>query len=65
MGEGPGKGGGIEGMLKSRNGFGYRVRRARVRPSTTVRDLLADERFTDAVLGNTRVGMVKEGVLDR
>ena len=65
MGEEPGKGGGIEGTLKSRNGFGYRVGRARAGPYTTVRDLLADEGFTDAVLGNTRVGMVKEGVLDR
>ena len=38
---------------KSRRGFDLGVRSARVRPSnTTVRDLLANDRFTEAVLGS-------------
>ena len=37
--------------FKSRKGFGYRVRQARARPSnTSVRDLLSDDRYTEAVL---------------
>ena len=55
--------------LKSRKGFGYRFRQARARLSnTTVRDLLSDDRYTDAVLGflgATRVGEVKGGVICR
>ena len=55
------------GPFKSRKGFGFRVRQARARPSnTTVRELLSNNRYTDAVLdflGKTRVGEVKEGVI--
>ena len=37
--------------LKSREGFGYRVRRARARQSnTSARDLLLDDWFAEAVL---------------
>ena len=37
--------------FKSREGFGYKVRQARARPSnTSIRDLLSDDRYTDAVL---------------
>ena len=53
--------------LKSRKGFGYGVRQASARPSnTSVRELLSNEQYTDAVLkflGDTRVGEVKEGVI--
>ena len=46
--------------FKSRRGFGYQVRQARARPSnTSVRELLSDDRFTEAVLDflrNTKVG---------
>ena len=53
----------------SRNGFGYRVRQARARPSnTSIRDLLSDDRYTETVLGfleATRVGEVKQGVMCR
>ena len=53
--------------FKSRKGFGYRVRQARARPSnTSIRDLLSDGRYTEAVLGflrSTRVGEVKAGSL--
>ena len=56
-----------EEPLKSRRGFGYRVRQARARPSnTSVRDLLSNDRYTKAVLGflrNTRVGEVKAGAI--
>ena len=55
------------GPLKSRKGFGYRVRQARARPSnTSIRDLLSSEQYTGAVLRfleNTRVGEVKEGAI--
>ena len=53
--------------FKGRKGFGYRVRQARARPSnTSVRELLSNDRYTEAVLGflrNTRVGEVKAGVI--
>jgi hypothetical protein len=53
--------------LKSRKGFGYRVRQARARPSnTSITDLLSDDRYTEAVLaflGATRVGEVRRGVI--
>ena len=56
-----------EGPFRSRKGFGFHVRQARARPSnTTVRELLSNDRYTDAVLnflGQTRVGEVKEGVI--
>ena len=56
-----------EGPYKSRKGFGFHVRQARARPSnTTVRELLSNSRYTNAVLdflGSTRVGEVKEGVI--
>ena len=36
---------------RSRRGFGYRVRQARPRPSnTSIRDLLSNDRYTEAVL---------------
>ena len=62
-----GRRGEAEGPFKSRKGFGFRVRQARARPSnTTVRELMSDDRYTEAVLnflGKTRVGEVKEGVI--
>ena len=55
------------GPFRSRRGFGFHVRQARARPSnTTVRELLSDSRYTEAVLvflEKTRVGEVKEGVI--
>ena len=55
--------------FKSRRGFGYRVRQAVARPSnTSIRDLLSNDRYTEAVLGflrNTRVGEVKVGAISR
>ena len=54
-------------MFKSGKGFGFHVRQARTRPrNTTVRELLSNSRYTEAVLdflGRTRVGEVKEGVI--
>ena len=54
---------------RSRKGFGYRVEQARARPSnTSIRDLLSDDRYTEAVLcflQETRVGEVKEGAICR
>jgi hypothetical protein len=39
------------GPFKSRKGFGFHVRQARARPSnTTVRELLSNSRYTEAVL---------------
>ena len=53
--------------FRSRKGFGFHVRQARARPSnTTIRELLSDDRYTEAVLDfleRTRVGEVKEGVI--
>ena len=50
---------GSDGPFKSRKGFGFHVRQARARPSnTTVRELLSNSRYTEAVLSflkNTRV----------
>ena len=67
MGRISGKREGEDGPFKSRRGFGFHVRQARARPSnTTVRELLSDGRYTEAVLeflGKTRVGEVKEGVI--
>ena len=58
---------GIDRPFKSRKGFGYHVQQARARPSNiTIRGLLSDERYTEAVLrflGSTRVGEVKAGVI--
>jgi hypothetical protein len=58
---------GMDRPFKSRKGFGFHVRQARARPSnTTVRELLSNNRYTEAVLdflGKTRVGEVKEGVI--
>ena len=55
--------------FKSRKGFGLNVRQARARPSnTTIRELLSDSRYGEAVLDflrKTRVGEVKEGVIYR
>ena len=55
------------GPFKSRKGFGLHVRQARARPSnTTVRELLSNDKYTEAVLDflrKTKVGMVKEGVI--
>ena len=57
------------GPLRSRKGFGFHVRQARARPSnTTVRELLSNVRYTEAVLEfleKTRVGEVKEGIICR
>ena len=59
----------VDAPFKSRKGFGYKIRQARARPSNTpVRDLLLDDRYTEAVLEfleTTRVGEVKAGVLCR
>ena len=42
---------GRESALKSRKGFGFRVRQARARPSnTSIRDVLSDDRYAEAVL---------------
>ena len=53
--------------FKSRKGFGYKVRQARARPrNTSVRDLLSDDRYTEAVLRfleGMKVGEVKAGSL--
>ena len=53
--------------FRSGKGFGFHVRQARARPSnTTVRELLFNSKYTEAVLrflGGTRVGEVKEGVI--
>ena len=58
-----------DGPFKSRKGFGFHVVQARARPSnTSVRELLSDSRYTEAVLvflGKTRVGEAKEGVICR
>ena len=55
--------------FKSWKGFDFRVRQARARPSNTmIRDLLPDNRYTEAVpafLGVTNVGEVKAGVICR
>ena len=41
---------GRRGALKSRKGFGFRVRQDRAMPSnTTIRDLPSDDRYTEAV----------------
>ena len=65
-----GKKGAKEGMgepFKSRRGFGFQVKQARARPSnTTVRELLSNNRYTEAVLvflRKTRVGEIKDGVI--
>ena len=56
-----------EGPFRSRKGFGFHVRQARARPSnTTIRELLSNSRYTEAVLSflsKTRVGEVREGVI--
>ena len=58
---------GGDGPFKSRKGFGFHVRQARVGPSnTTIGELLSDSRYTEAVLdflGKTKVGEVGEGVI--
>ena len=57
------------GPFRSRKGFGLHVRQARARPSnTTIRELLSNSKYSDAVLEflrRTRVGEVKEGVIRR
>lgn len=59
----------VDAPFKSRKGFGYKIRQAQARLSnTSVRDLLLDDRYTEAVLEfleTTRVGEVKAGVLCR
>ena len=56
-----------EDPFKSRKGFDYRVRQARASPSnTSIRDLLSNSRYADAVLEYleaTKVGEVKAGVI--
>ena len=65
--KGIGRKGAVGRAFRSRKGFGYRVRQARARPSnTSIRDLLSDDRYTEAVLrflGDTKVGEVKAGVI--
>ena len=60
---------GVDRPFKSRKGFDFHVRQARARPSnTTIRELLSDDRYSEAVLSfleRTRVGEVKEGVICR
>ena len=57
----------IDRPFKSRKGFDFHVRQARASPSnTSVRELLSNNRYTEAVLeflGKTRVGEVKDGVI--
>lgn len=63
-----GKGGNSSRVCKGK-GFGYGVSRGTAGPGNiTVRDLLADERFSETVLfflESTKVGMVKAGVIQR
>lgn len=48
-----------EDPFRSRKGFGFRVRQAMARPSNTaIRDLLSDDRFTEAVLVFLRAMLV-------
>ena len=67
VGEASGKRGGHATDFKSRKGFGYRVKEAKARPSNTpIRELLSDDRYTEAVLAflkATKVGEVKAGVI--
>lgn len=56
-----------ENPFKSRKGFGFWVRQARDKPSnTSIRDLLSDDRYTEAVLAfleTTGAGKAKEGII--
>ena len=57
--------GGVSGRgFKSRKGFGFRARQAKAKPgNTSVRGLLSDDRYTEAVLvflAAARVGEVEE-----
>ena len=56
-------------VLKGKKGFGYGVRKGNKGPgNTTIRELLGDERYTEAVvefLRVTKVGQVKEGMIKR
>ena len=58
---------GTDMPFRNRKGFGLHVRQARARPSnTTVRELLSNSMYTEAVLvflEKTRVGEVKDGVI--
>ena len=58
-----------EEPFKSRKCFGYRVRQARARArNTSVRDLLSNDRYTEAGLNflrGTKVGEVRAGVICR
>ena len=67
MGEASGKRETTEDPFKSRKGFGCGVRQAKARPSnTSIRDLLSDDRYTEAVLeflDTTRVREVKARAL--
>ena len=58
---------GMDGPFRSRKGFGFHVRQARARPSnTTVRELLSNSMYTEAVLvflEKTRVGEIKDNVI--
>lgn len=59
---------GREHHLNSRKGFGYGIRKTKVRPSnTSIRDLLGNGAFAEAILPflkDTKIGMIKEGVLE-
>ena len=58
VGEASGMGEQTDEPFKNKKGLGYRIRQAQARPSnTSIRDLLSDERYTEAVLrflGDTR-----------
>ena len=61
--------GGPQGRRKRRKGFGFFSQENRIRPGNcTVGRLLGDARFTEAVLKflrNTKVGLIKKGVIVR
>ena len=57
---------GSDRPFKSKKGFGFHVRQAGARPTnTSIRELLSDERYTDAILRFLGVGEVKAGVICR
>ena len=65
VGEASGSGKGSDNVYKGKKGFGHGVRGRNGPGNTRVRDLLADERFVEAVLEflRTKVGMLKSGVV--
>ena len=67
VGEASGGRGETEGHFRSRKGKASESSKRGARPSnTSIRDLLSDHRYTDAVLAflkASRVGEIKEGVI--